>query len=1237
MIISLDADQGTIPTPESGKTTIFTDDKVLKTKDDLGVVTTYSGATLPGGVDGQVQYNSAGTFSGTPNLLVGVDSLTLLGTVINGAPNFVANSQSGFYFYGGLQVDVGVQYNGAYLGLDGGQYAGANITASTGGSSDNSAYSGGIQFLTANDGTTGSIEFASGNGTVQSGNVLFTTGAAPTPGSIAFSTNNALRLSINGDGSFGLGMTSDPGTSAQVLTSNGAGVPPTWEDVPTDPTPLVDWIDFNTALTPTPAVGRVQWNDTDGTIEVGLKGGNVILQVGQEQLLHGLNKTGATITNGSVVYISGAQGNRPTIALADADLTTSHNTIGMATEDILNNQSGYVTISGLVRDLDTSAFLEGDRLWLSSTAGAVTNVMPTAPAHKIAVGYVVRSHATVGSIYIATEIGKELSELDDVTITTPATNDALLRNSSGVWVNTASTGTGSNVLNTSPAITTPVITGDIQLDNAAYIRGKIAAGTSTRMLGINSSDVMYVGSVDAAISALNLNVGGTNTMVLNTTGAFLGPNTSIATPSGGTVKMALGADNAQATMIIRSASTTSNHAATLTLGRTESTSVNTLTTTNATTDLGRIAFDGVNTANVVRTAASIVSQQDGAPTALGIPGRIAFFVSNGATNAQQRVTLSNTGTLTVGRDIAMGGQALLDVFGNGTSGDPPTILSVIHGQNNATGPELYLGKTRSTLAAGVTSIVSGDTMGTIGFYGANATSKVIGASIVAQADGTVTASNMPGRLIFNTVTTGTAVERMRIDSAGNVGIGTTAAANRRLDIVSDANAAVRVQFTNNDAGAGADSRIVTSNGTSELGMIMRGTGHASAGEGLLYVTNNNPIVFSTNGAERARINTTGLAIGGTPAARPLEVYNTTRSIGRFNASATTGTDALSGLEFYSYDGATNSVGVSLYHGYSLQSSDPNALTLNIVRNAPFVIKTNNAERSRILGSGEQMIGATTARTMTAGASMRLQVETSDASAGLSVTRNVNSTSGGNIRILKTRGTTNGAVTVVQSGDSLGQIQWFGSDGTGTIQAAEIRTEVDGTPGTNDMPGRLAFYTTADGASSSTERMRVTSNGELLVNQTTATGDAKIQVSNGIRFGGTTSTDANTLDFYQEGTFTPVVAGSTLAGVGTYTTQVGGYTRIGNVVNFTLTVDWTAHTGTGNLLVTGLPFTSNATANRIYSVNVLSSNLTFTGQLGGRISNSATSIAIESQTSGAAIAALAIDTAATLWITGTYQV
>jgi len=77
---------------------------------------------------------------------------------------------------------------------------------------------------------------------------------------------------------------------------------------------------------------------------------------------------------------------------------------------------------------------------------------------------------------------------------------------------------------------------------------------------------------------------------------------------------------------------------------------------------------------------------------------------------------------------------------------------------------------------------------------------------------------------------------------------------------------------------------------------------------------------------------------------------------------------------------------------------------------------------------------------------------------------------------KSRGSSNGAVTIVQSGDSLGHFDWHGADGTDMVPAASIDCQVDGTPGANDMPGRLVFLTTADGASSPTERMRITSNG-----------------------------------------------------------------------------------------------------------------------------------------------------------------
>ncbi|EOG2011408.1 right-handed parallel beta-helix repeat-containing protein [Klebsiella oxytoca] len=65
--------------------------------------------------------------------------------------------------------------------------------------------------------------------------------------------------------------------------------------------------------------------------------------------------------------------------------------------------------------------------------------------------------------------------------------------------------------------------------------------------------------------------------------------------------------------------------------------------------------------------------------------------------------------------------------------------------------------------------------------------------------------------------------------------------------------------------------------------------------------------------------------------------------------------------------------------------------------------------------------------------------------------------------------------------------------------------------------------------------------------------------------------------YAEGSFTPGVAGATTGGTGTYSNQYGKYTRIGNIVHFTLSVTWTAHTGAGYILIHGLPFTSTSDA------------------------------------------------------------
>jgi hypothetical protein len=198
-------------------------------------------------------------------------------------------------------------------------------------------------------------------------------------------------------------------------------------------------VDFDTAGG-ADAVARLVWNDTDGTLNLGLKGGNVVLQVGQEEVLRVLNPTGSTISDGQVVYITGASGQRPTVALAQANSEMlSSKVLGIVTESIANNAQGFVTTAGLVRGINTVALTEGAVVWLSAdTAGGLTTTRPTQPNHSVMVGYCVRSHSSQGMIYTMVQNGYELDELHDVLITSLANNNMLRYNSSAqVWQNVA--------------------------------------------------------------------------------------------------------------------------------------------------------------------------------------------------------------------------------------------------------------------------------------------------------------------------------------------------------------------------------------------------------------------------------------------------------------------------------------------------------------------------------------------------------------------------------------------------------------------------------------------------------------------------------------------------------------------------------------------------------------------------------------------------------------------------------
>ncbi len=153
-----------------------------------------------------------------------------------------------------------------------------------------------------------------------------------------------------------------------------------------------------------------------------------IVLTASKEMVAVINKTGSTITKGSIVYLksTSASGTHPEILLADADTeATSSKTLGATYEDILNDAVGYVVTSGEVDNLDTTAYNIGDKLWLSQTAGQVTTTPPTQPAHTVFIGTVTRSQNTNGRVLYAIQNGYELGELHDVLLTTPASKSGV--------------------------------------------------------------------------------------------------------------------------------------------------------------------------------------------------------------------------------------------------------------------------------------------------------------------------------------------------------------------------------------------------------------------------------------------------------------------------------------------------------------------------------------------------------------------------------------------------------------------------------------------------------------------------------------------------------------------------------------------------------------------------------------------------------------------------------------------
>jgi len=336
-------------------------------------------------------------------------------------------------------------------------------------------------------------------------------------------------------------------------------------------------------------------------------------------------------------------------------------------------------------------------------------------------------------------------------------------------------------------------------------------------------------------------------------------------------------------------------------------------------------------------------------------------------------------------------------------------------------------------------------------------------------------------------TLGTQTTRMTIDTQGRVGIGTTPGTDNRLHIADTSKAAtartgVKLQTTDSlaaDTGLPVvwSGNIGTQSDYTWASITGRKENATSgqAGGYLQFATG------SSGGAveERVRITSTGaVGIGTTP-------------LSKFHVNLATN-------ENIHFSGGSGDTRIGSYN-------DAFNTTVQLsIQGSPLLFRSaGGLEAARIDSSSRLLVGTSTARAnffnQASTYAPKIQLEGSDASSGGTMMSAVCAGSNafsGYLILGKHRGSVGGTPTIVNAGDVIGSVSFQAGDGSEMVETASINAEIDTTPGANDMPGRLVFSTTADGASSPTERMRITNGGKVLIGTTSdlALGGESLQVS-----------------------------------------------------------------------------------------------------------------------------------------------